>query len=105
LIFIAVIQLQEYLNSVNNNYIKWGIAIGIFLMANDLVMHLSQWGIEKIIIASPVAENYVPLSLGVGYNQIYQYLLIIGALITIATSVFLFVKLKLDAKSRLIEKT
>jgi hypothetical protein len=105
LIFISVIQLQEYLNSVNNNYIKWGIAIGIFLMANDLIMHLSQWGIEKIIIASPVAENYVPLSLGVGYNQIYQYLLIIGALITIATSVFLFIKWKLDAKSRLIEKT
>jgi hypothetical protein len=104
LIFVSVIQLQTYLNSVHNNYIKWGIAIGVFLMANDLIMHLSQWGIEKIIIASPVAENYVPLSLGVGYNQIYQYLLIIGALITIATSVFLFIKLKRNPNNSLIEK-
>ncbi|PKO04917.1 MAG: hypothetical protein CVU41_14245 [Chloroflexi bacterium HGW-Chloroflexi-3] len=105
LIFVSAIQLQTYLNSVHNNFIKWGITFGIFLMANDLIMHLSQWGIEKIIIASPVAENYVPLSLGVGDNQIYQNLLIIGALISAATSVFLFVILKRNAKSRLIETT
>jgi hypothetical protein len=105
LIFVSAIQLQTYLNAVSNNYIKWGIVMGIFLMANDLIMHLSQWGIEKIIIASPVAENYVPLSLGVGYNQSYQNLLIIGAVISIATSVFLCVKLKLNTKSRLIETT
>ncbi|PKO08066.1 MAG: hypothetical protein CVU40_17315 [Chloroflexi bacterium HGW-Chloroflexi-2] len=103
LIFVSAIQLQTYLNAVSNNYIKWGIVMGIFLMANDLIMHLSQWGIEKIIIASPVAENYVPLSLGVGYNQSYQNLLIIGAVISIATSVFLCVKLKLNTKSRSID--
>lgn len=104
LIFVSAIQLQTVLYSVQNNYIKWGIAIGIFLMANDLIMHLSQWGIEKIIIASPVAENYVPLSLGAGYDQIYQNLLIIGALISIATSVFLFIKLKHKSNSSLNEK-
>lgn len=91
LLFSSTFQTQKLFSTKHNTYLKSGIALGIVLIANDLMQNMAEWNIDKIIEYFPVGI-YSPLLLGDGNNPLYLGLLIVGSVISTVSIVFLVFK-------------
>jgi len=89
LFIISVMRYQEILNKANSKYIKFGLVVGTFLLANDLIQHTNYWNVGEVINVFPPGLKAVQYSIVAGKNVIYESLLIIGLIITLLSTIFL----------------